>query len=926
MKCSLMACITFSVLTAVSTSTFTASTHASDSKIFEAEGHRSIQVERAEKKPGSRLPLSMHFGVDFIPTPIFSLHPLDHTALMLEDQQAAGQGPAPFRFGVTRDLMVFEDDGQWVDVPTGKLWRIEIRTEHAENARLGIIGMDLPKGAELRMYMRDHLEMIAGPFTDDGPMNNGEVWSFTMPGDTVVVEYFESGKGAGQRGLPFAINEITHGYLPIFKSGTANGAGNCHNHLSCYPEWNDLADAAALVIFSGGYLCSGQLIATSSNDETPYYITANHCIGSQGAASSAEFRFRYERTTCTGSYSNGTAAYGSTLVDEWPSSDNTLLRITGALPSWAYFAGWTTADPPNGTDSTSIHYPSGDHVRISFCDPVSNGVCGSSTNWVGTSWSDGVTEQGSSGSAIYRNSDQKLYGVLTCGASSCGNPSGLDGYGRFSRAYENGFDDYLGSGGTSDDTYEPNDSCNAAISMSNGNYSNLAVLSTSDDWFRFDVSADSTHEVVLDFSNSNGDIDAILYDGCSGAVLASGTSNTNDETLSWTNKTGETVSVYMHIYLDTGTYNQYSMAVNGGGGGGGGECPAGFTADCQGTCFPDGVYIDWQGDSYCDDGSYIPSEYCGYPNYDCNDCPPGVPLYLNCDEFDCDNGDCTGCDGGGGGGGGGECEPGTVVVGDNAVDTTGSQGNTLDLTGFCDPGDFGTDAFLNTAFYDFVAPENGTYTVSTCNQAAWDTRLSVHSGDCAPENVITCLDDTEGCDLFTTTIEFTASAGTLYVIALGGYSAEDYGPATLTVSGGDGGGGGGDPTGACCQDTNCSVITAAACDAAGGVYQGNDSVCQPEVCNPTGACCLSGPAQNCAVTTRLDCEVYEGSFYEGQDCTPNLCGPDDCLGDLNGDGSINGADLTILLGSWDTSGGDLNGDGNTNGPDLTILLGSWGPC
>ncbi|MFM7133157.1 MAG: hypothetical protein ACKO0W_02445 [Planctomycetota bacterium] len=49
------------------------------------------------------------------------------------------------------------------------------------------------------------------------------------------------------------------------------------------------------------------------------------------------------------------------------------------------------------------------------------------------------------------------------------------------------------------------------------------------------------------------------------------------------------------------------------------------------------------------------------------------------------------------------------------------------------------------------------------------------------------------------------------------------------------------------------------------------------------------------------------------------------LGDLDGNGVVNGADLAILLGSWGTAGpGDLNGDGVVNGADLAILLGNWG--
>ena len=48
-------------------------------------------------------------------------------------------------------------------------------------------------------------------------------------------------------------------------------------------------------------------------------------------------------------------------------------------------------------------------------------------------------------------------------------------------------------------------------------------------------------------------------------------------------------------------------------------------------------------------------------------------------------------------------------------------------------------------------------------------------------------------------------------------------------------------------------------------------------------------------------------------------------GDLNGDTSVNGADLALLLGMWGTAAqaGDLNGDGVVGGPDLGLLLSNW---
>ncbi len=51
-----------------------------------------------------------------------------------------------------------------------------------------------------------------------------------------------------------------------------------------------------------------------------------------------------------------------------------------------------------------------------------------------------------------------------------------------------------------------------------------------------------------------------------------------------------------------------------------------------------------------------------------------------------------------------------------------------------------------------------------------------------------------------------------------------------------------------------------------------------------------------------------------------------CLGDLHLDGTVNGADLGVLLSSWGQTGGDLNEDGTTDGADLGELLAAWGPC
>lgn len=55
-----------------------------------------------------------------------------------------------------------------------------------------------------------------------------------------------------------------------------------------------------------------------------------------------------------------------------------------------------------------------------------------------------------------------------------------------------------------------------------------------------------------------------------------------------------------------------------------------------------------------------------------------------------------------------------------------------------------------------------------------------------------------------------------------------------------------------------------------------------------------------------------------------------CVGDVNGDGRVNGADLALVIASWGICPApcptDLNGDGIVNGTDLAMILGAWGPC
>src|SRR5690606_20317434 len=80
----------------------------------------------------------------------------------------------------------------------------------------------------------------------------------------------------------------------------------------------------------------------------------------------------------------------------------------------------------------------------------------------------------------------------------------------------------------------------------------------------------------------------------------------------------------------------------------------------------------------------------------------------------------------------------------------------------------------------------------------------------------------------------------------------------------------GEPDGACCfPDGTCEITTEADC---GGIYQGDDSVCDPNPCPDTitGACCF--PDGTCQELNDADCATQSGIYQgDGTVCDPNPC-------------------------------------------------------
>ena len=109
----------------------------------------------------------------------------------------------------------------------------------------------------------------------------------------------------------------------------------------------------------------------------------------------------------------------------------------------------------------------------------------------------------------------------------------------------------------------------------------------------------------------------------------------------------------------------------------------------------------------------------------------------------------------------------------------------------------------------------------------------------------------------------------------------------------------------------------------------------PEIYNPSQLDCNSNDIGDiCEVFNDCNgngspdsCDIASGLLHDiNGDGTPDEC---QCPGDLFANGTVNGADLGILLSEWGKTGSfvaDINWDGVVGGGDLTVLLGAWGPC
>lgn len=524
-----------------------------------------VPVTATHELPSHRLGLEAK--IEF---PVHRLPPVDTQTLLEEDEANTGWGKPP-RVGINRPL-IDSLTGNWYDLPDGgRLWTASIVATGASELRLHFVDVNFPLNAEIYVYSPQDPDRGVGPYAEAGPLRSGHFWAGAVTGDTAHVEYYAPNGDVVTP--PFSIDEVGHMYRSVGVGRGARSWSDCMVNVPCEPDWplwRDVSYSVARITFysndppdpAGWYICTGQLLATLNTDLTPYFLTSAHCIDEQSEADSVQFRWFYQHSSCGGGFMSSIYRDDAELLGTSGSgsgADWSLLMVKGVLPPNVFWSGWMTTNPASGTWSAAVHHPNNtsDWKRWSrgkrYAGPWSN----YHEIHFDAAGSVGHIYYGSSGSGIWRESDQKLFGNLSFGVAEpgCDHLSTDAYYGRFANYYSS-ISSYLAAG--SDDTLEDNDSCANAATLDNGSYNDLVVKSLDEDWYRISLGQNQELDLDLFFTDSYGNINAQLYDECGGSVVASGVTYTNNEYLSYVNA-GPAADFYLRVFLYDDTRNAYDI-------------------------------------------------------------------------------------------------------------------------------------------------------------------------------------------------------------------------------------------------------------------------------------------------------------------------------------------------------------------------------
>ncbi len=337
--------------------------------------------------------------------------------------------PAPVSVGTSMPIKVepklehaFETNGK-------RLWADLVTVPGVSFLKAHLVDVNLREGDVLTL--RSASGHVVEEIRRRGPKDQGSFWALSAFGEELQLE-FEFARPYAK--MPFWIDQVILGDAALFDLVQVPEdicSPENFDDVFCYQsdagKWSNILASVGVMTIGGNptsaLFCSGSNISPQN-----YLLTNRHCITSNGDCDTSEFVFKYYRQGCN----NGAATtpdwqgfHCDAVVAFSPfvSCDQGLGDLDYSLCSVigdpAATFGYVTPDPVRLTDGEAIYivqHPAGRPHEIAHGSGANVDVSGTVLRYYNTL----DTEGGSSGSPIFRESDDKLVGLHHCGG--CTSP------------------------------------------------------------------------------------------------------------------------------------------------------------------------------------------------------------------------------------------------------------------------------------------------------------------------------------------------------------------------------------------------------------------------------------------------------------------------------------------------------------------------
>ncbi len=330
--------------------------------------------------------------------------------------------------GSAQELRIEPDLEGARQVAGGYSWSRTVLVPGAGFLKLHLVNVNLRAGD--RILVRSHEGRIFETITRRGPRDLGTFWALSVPGDSAVIEFVFA---APYDQPPFSVDKVIVGDPGLFGAEENAGRSLCgapdFEDVACYEgdpaKWENMQAVAG--VMSVGASAENALFCTAANiSPQDRMLTNNHCIDSQLKCDNSEYVFGYRRNSCNGgqgtsewvSYRCGTFLAGQPLLscDASPGTLDFALTTVEGEPSASFgHVEAASAVPDDGEALYIVQHPAGRPMEVSH---------GTDTRVDGTVlryWNTLDTESGSSGSPVFRESDDTMIGLHHCGG--CTTPS-----------------------------------------------------------------------------------------------------------------------------------------------------------------------------------------------------------------------------------------------------------------------------------------------------------------------------------------------------------------------------------------------------------------------------------------------------------------------------------------------------------------------